>query len=701
MAAPRDALTALFDPAAVAIVGVADDPKKLSRITLRNLVQGGYAGRIYPVSRRLTEVEGLHCYPDMTALPEAVDVAFLALPAAATAAALRECAAAGARVAIIGSAGFAESGGEGVALQAELVAIAAQSGIRIVGPNCNGVYSATHRLALGFNTGHSKPFKAGNVALLSHSGALFDTMAGMLTRLGAGLSFFVSAGNEADLDLLDYMEYALQDPATGVVALLLDSLSDGPRFRRLAGRAGALGKHIVVFKIGVSPEGAAAAEAHCSRLASPAAAYRALFDASGVAVAQTLEGLMTAAALLSLFGRRTGGLGALTVSGAGAAILVDSAGKHGVPLTRYADRTQAELDARKMFGSVGNPTDYGVFGALRSAFGRVPGLVAEDPGVAVVLTLVHSMNDYQRTPYIEALAAARPAGKPILVLTPGGLAAEERAAYEVQGFCCLGDTDSAMQGIAALLAPTVADAPADAAPLAPAGSREPVLQTRRPLNEPDSLALLARYDLPVVATVLCAGLDQALAALERFGGPVAFKAVRTGVSHKTDLGLVRVGIRDAAAMRQAYVEFGSTAATVVQPMVEGKLEAIIGLKRTFDLGLFMVAGLGGIHAEALRDVTLWPVPVARERLESSLAETALGRVLRSARWPYRASFQALVATLLKLQAFALLAADEIEAVDINPLIIGADGCTAVDGLIVPRTADHAIARRGDGAGDAF
>ncbi len=695
MTALGDALSVLLDPRAVAVLGVSEDPKKLSRITLRNLVHGGYAGRIYSSHPRLTEVEGHHCYPDMASLPEAVDVAFLAVPASATIAAVRECAAAGAKVAIIGSAGFAESGDAGAALQAELAEVAAQCGIRIVGPNCNGVYSATHKLALGFNTGHSKRFAAGDVALLSHSGALFDTMAAMLTRLGAGLSFFVSAGNEADLDILDYLEYALRDAATRVIVLLLDSLGDGRRFRSLAARADALGKHIVVFKIGVSEEGAAAAEAHCSRLASPAAEYRALFAASGVAVAHSLEGMMTCAALLSLFGRRSGALGALTVSGAGAAILVDAADKYRVPLTRYAAATQAALDERKMFSRVGNPTDYGIFGAMRAAFGQVPTLIAEDPGVAVLLTLVHSMNDYQRTPYIEALVAAQGAGKPILVLTPGGLAPDERAAYAAHGFCCLGDTDSAMQAIAALLAPRqAASSVPTAADMRTTPADERLLWLRRPLTEPESLGLLARFGVPVVQTVVCASLDEALAALATIGAPVAFKAVKPGVTHKTELGLVRTGIRDADAMRDAHAQFGDAQALLVQPMVEGRLEAIAGLKRTPDLGLFLVAGLGGIHAEALRDVSVWPVPVTREQVEATLAAAPLGRVLQSARWPYQDSFGALVDTLMHLQAFGACADNAIDAVDINPLVIGAQGCTAVDALVIPRANGGKSATRG-------
>jgi len=691
-------LSRLFAPKSVAIFNVSSDPGKLSRITLRNLKSGGFTGTVFPLNTTLDHAEGFQCIRTLAEADEPIDVAFMAIPADATISAALECAAAGVRFLVIGSAGFAESGDEGAALQRELAHIAKSSGMRIVGPNCNGIYQTRHPLALGFNTGHSRRMPVGHVALLSHSGALFDTMTTILRRHGGGLSFFVSSGNEADLNLLDYLEHAVNDPDTQVVAMLLDALSDGNRFRRLVQQAHGLGKSVVVLKIGSSQSGAEAAEAHCSRLASPDAAYRALFAQSGVCTVNSIESLMTAAALLSRFGRVGGGLGALTVSGAGAAMLLDSASRNRVSMAVYAEHTQAELDARRMFSRVGNPTDYGAFGAMRSVFSEVPALIGADPGVAVLLSLVHSMNDYQRRPFIEALANAKSAGKPILVLTPGGLEPEERAAYEAEGFVCLADTDAAMQAINALTYPA---SPGDAQEHAPrqflnpsdpaagtgdASALRAMLCLDRPLSEPESLKLLSSFSLPTVQTIRCASRDEVARALHALGAPVVLKGVRLGVTHKTEHGLVRVGIRQTTELDRAISEFGMVDEWIVQPMVEADLEVILGLKRTDDLGLLLIVGLGGIYTEALSEVVVFSVPASNAHIAAELSRSPVGRIMNSARWSRPADFQTLLEVIDRLQNFAMWAADDVDAVDINPLRIGSNGIVAVDALVVPRTA---------------
>jgi acetyltransferase len=688
-------LSRLFTPRSVAIFNVSSDPSKLSRITLRNLKSGGFKGAVFPLNPTLEQAEGFQCIRTLAEADEPIDVAFMAIPAGATISAARECGAAGVKFLVIGSAGFAESGAEGAALQRELAHIAQLNGMRIVGPNCNGIYQTRHHLALGFNTGHSRQMPVGHVALLSHSGALFDTMTTILRRHGGGLSFFVSAGNEADLNLLDYLEYAVNDPNTHVVAMLLDALSDGNRFRRLIHQANRLGKSVVVLKIGSSQDGAEAAEAHCSRLASPDAAYRALFAQSGVCTVNSIESLMTAAALLSRFGRVGGGLGALTVSGAGAAILLDSASRNRVPMTTYAAHTQAELDARRMFSRVGNPTDYGAFGAMRSVFSEVPALIAGDPGVTVLLSLVHSMNDYQRRPYIEALANAKSAGKPILVLTPGGLDPEERAAYEAEGFVCLADTDAAMQAVRALTQPATSSDDLESAPrpdLNPAratntgdaSAPRAMLCRGRPLSEPESLELLSLFAIPTVRTIRCANRDDAARALQLLGGSVVMKGVRLGVTHKTEHGLVKVGIQQATEIDRAVSDFGIFDELIVQPMIDADLEVILGLKRSDDLGLLLIVGLGGVYAEALSEVVVFNVPASAAHIADELSRSPVGRVMNCERWPRPGDFQTLLEVIDRLQNFAMWAVDDVEAVDINPLRIGSQGIVAVDALVVPR-----------------
>ena len=190
---------------------------------------------MYGISRRLNEVNGIPCFPDLASVPEPVDVAFLAIPAEAAVQAVRDCARAGLKAVIVGSAGYAESlDAGGAERQRELQHIAPKKGIRIVGPNCNGIYNAHHPVSIGFNTSHAKRQTPGGVSIFSHSGALFDAMAGRLAMVGEGLALFASAGNEADMSVLDYMEYAITHEPTKVIALLIDSLADGRRFRALA-----------------------------------------------------------------------------------------------------------------------------------------------------------------------------------------------------------------------------------------------------------------------------------------------------------------------------------------------------------------------------------------------------------------------------------------------------------------------------------
>ena len=405
--AAQQALHALFHPRAVAVIGASDDTTKHGYIVLNNVRAAGFTGGIYGISRRLKDVDGIKCYPDLASLPEPVDVAFLAIPADAAVQAVRDCARAGLAVAIVGSAGYAESLEVGGAeRQVELARIAAEERIRIVGPNCNGIYNAHLPLSIGFNTAHAKRQAAGGISIFSHSGALFDAMAGRLHMLGAGLSLFASAGNEADLSVLDYMEYAIGHAPTRVIALLIDSLEDGARFRRLALQAAAAGKHVVALKIGGSEAGARAAVAHSSRIAGDNAAYAALFEASGVATVASLEGFMTAAALLERYGRRPGGLGALSTSGAGASLLADRCAALGVPLAALSPDTHRRIDSHRMFSRIGNPLDLGIFGGMRRA-GEVPSLLANDAGVSATLALVHSMNPWQGDPIRAALANAR------------------------------------------------------------------------------------------------------------------------------------------------------------------------------------------------------------------------------------------------------------------------------------------------------
>ena len=675
--ATQDALHALFHPRAVAVIGASDDTTKHGYIVLTNIRDTGFTGGIYGVSRRVSQIDGIPCVPDIASLPPGVDTAFLAIPAEATPRAVRDCAKIGMKAVIVGSAGYAESlDAGGAERQAELQRIARQEGIRIVGPNCNGIYNANLPLSIGFNTSHAKRQTPGGISIFSHSGALFDAMAGRLAKLGAGLSLFASAGNEADMSVLDYMEFGLTHEPTRVIAVLIDSLEDGARFRRLALAAHEAGKHVVALKIGGSEAGAAAAVAHSSRMAGDHAAYTALLKSCGVAIAHTLEGFMTATALLDRYGSRPGKLGALSTSGAGASLIADRCEALGVPLAPLTPETFAAIDAHKMFSRIGNPLDMGIFGGMKRS-AEVPTLLMTDPEVSVVLALVHSMNPWQGDPYRAAMGAAREkSGKPLLLVSPGGLPESEQATYSAKGIDVFTEMDILLEGIGALLTPGPDD-------VARSNTADNSTLPNRALTEPESLRLLSEHGVPTVPMAECRGVAEAIEAAERLHYPVVLKGVAEGIAHKSDHGLVHVGLNDADAVRSAW-DAVNCPSVVIQSMIKGDLEAIAGVTHAEGVGLILIAGLGGIFAEALRDVVTLPIPSSRAAIEAAVTKGSLGRVLNSPRWKHQGSPGQFVDLLMALQTAALACGDRLQAIDVNPVILGAAGAIAVDALVVPK-----------------
>lgn len=685
------ALSVLFNPASVLVVGVSRDPIKRGRQVIRNVMSGGYAGTVYGVGRGLNEADGAPCFPTLADLPGPAEVAFLAVPAEAIADTLRDCATVGVKAAIVGAAGFAESADpESLARHAALEQAVADTGIRVVGPNCNGIYNANIGLALGFNAAHQIRITPGAVAIVSHSGALFSVMVGYLEKLRAGLSLFVSAGNEADLGMLDYLEHALADPPTKVVALLMDAIHDSARLRRLAVRARALDKHIVALKVGMSEIGAQAAVAHSSRLAGDAAAYRALLEACDIALVSSIEELMTTAAVLSFWGRASGGAALLTTSGAGAAMLADLADKHGIHLPPLRRETHDRILQVKSFSRIGNPVDLGSFERGRAE--EIPTIVAADPDVGVVAALINPIDPNSGVPTLmrDIATAGRLSGKPHLVIAPGGFAKAQEDFYVPQGLRFVPDTECGLKAVAAMLRPRLEVAAiCDVPVLAGLPAVETLLPHDRQLTEPESLALLARFGVPVVPTRLCRSLDEAVAAARHLGWPVALKGVVEGLAHKTEAGLVKLGLRDETALRAAHREMGAPGQFVVQPIVSSRAEAIAGLTFSADTGPMLVCGLGGIFAEALREVITCAVPASRDAIERKLDASALGRLLCSARWDGAKARTELVDALMALQALATWAGDRITAVDVNPILLGENGAMAVDGLVVPaRSKEH-------------
>lgn len=694
----RDSLDALFCPRSIAIVGASTNPGKLSGRPLGNLLRSRFNGKVYVVNPRVEQIDGVRSYPSISAIGEPVDAVLIVLPAELAVDAASEAADAGVRVAIVGVSGFAESGDDrGRELQDRLTAITDRTGMRIIGPNTNGVYNAVAGISLGYNSAHGEDIDGGPISIVSHSGAMLSVFAARLRQARVGLAKFVAVGNESDLDMLDYVEYLVDDHDTRVIALLMEALADGERFKRLARRATAAGKRIVVLKLGQSAEGAKATAAHSSRLAGSARSYEALFAQLGVASVNTPEALVAAAALAARSESATAvgsSLGVITYSGAASSIAADSAAASGVPLATFAIKTMATLGAVPRSAPITNPLDIGGVGGVEHSM-TVFGAISADPDVRLVLVLAHVLQTAeQRRAVFDALASSHEAsGKTHVVLAPGGLTEDEVSWLQEIDLPYYTDTAVAFAALTAYW--RWADASDRGSPGEPeANATHPKLaelaeHSAGPvLSEHDSLAVLDAAGVPTVERHVVAHLDDAVTAAGKLGYPVVLKAVVEGVAHKSDLGLVHVGIASdvdleaAAARLRANPHADAASGFLVERMLGADLEIIAGVTREPDLGLFLVFGLGGILAEAMDSVSLVPLPASRDQISAQLERSQLGSLLGSERWRHPGTTSQLLDALTALAKFAAAARDHLDAIDVNPIAISADGIAAVDALVI-------------------
>jgi acetate---CoA ligase (ADP-forming) len=682
----------LFQPRSVAIIGASADPAKLSSIPLRNLRNLGYAGRIYAVNPREKEIAGLPCFPDVTSLPEAPDLAFLVVPGQLAVELATECATRGTKVAVVASTGFAEAGAEGLARQQALMDLRDRYGMRLVGPNTNGIYSAHDRFSLGYNAAHAEAFEPGEVSVVSHSGALFSTIGELLRASGVGLSKFVAVGNEADLDLLDFFEYLVGDETTRTILLVVEAVRDGTRFRSIAQRAHAAGKRVAVLKLGTSAAGAASTAAHSSRLAGNARAYDALFAAAGVGVVDSLEALVLFAQVARSVapdwrpaGRR---LGVVTASGAGGTLVIDAASRTGFAVAELSHDSRERLRQHNAEAVVFNPLDVASFGSSRNTPATAP-VIGQDASVDAVVAFVHKLQtSAQRTAYATGIAQSMAAsGKPHLAIAPAALPPEQTDLLQQGGVAISSQSGAAFVALKALF-----DAVQGGEQLGAAVPISAQLAHQRVLNEWDSMDELDAAGVPTVARARVGSADAALTFASRVGGPIVLKGVADGVAHKSDVGLVHLDLEDPAQVSAAHAKLREDlqrlgvpelpTALVAQAMVRGGLEVIAGVTVEPALGQFLLVGSGGRQAEYIDDVRLWSIPVSAERVRADLAQTAVGRILQGKRWSRASSIEELVAILMKLQAYVTGPGRDIRALEINPLSLSEHGATALDALVV-------------------
>ena len=665
-------LGALFAPRSIAIVGASD--------------RSYYARNVYENSRRLgmpddnivlvnpnrTEAFGRACVPR---LDRAIDLAVVVTPAAAVTQVVSECATAGARACVVLSAGFAEKGDAGRAIQDELAAAARVSGIALLGPNTMGVI-APHA-GLGAWGGRLPALEAGGVAAIFQSSGLINLVVGLLARRRIGIRFAASVGNEAALTLADALAHAVDDEETRVVALFVESISDAPALRAALERADERRKPVIALRVGRSERARRNVIAHTGRLAASGETWDALLAQHGVVAVRNLDELVETTALFARASAFEGqGAGVLTISGGDCTLLADLAERAGLELAEPS--RIAEL--RALVGKpalVGNPLDVeDLWRSDPETFFRAAEIfAAERFGVTAFRLNLPERPDAVRDGYARIAKAVRAGGHLPVFLSRASEPVDEawHAFFHELDVPFLQEYERSLRAIAALLRRRART---------PRTRRE----VRRHAIANDARDVLKDFGIPFARTESVSSADGAVRAAERLGYPVVVKA---WTAHKSDLGAIRLGLLDPGGVRAAFADVAARAPgadVVVQPMERGVAEILVGIVRDEQLGPVLVCGIGGVFVEALGDVALRIPPIDRDDALEMIDELRGRALLYGARGRPRADIDALADVLVRVGDLGVAGAEEIDELDLNPVLVRAqgDGVVALDVLLVRR-----------------
>ncbi|MES2185392.1 MAG: acetate--CoA ligase family protein [Pseudomonadota bacterium] len=690
-----DAITRLLHPRSVAVIGASADPTKTAGRPVGYLQKHGFTGAIYPVNPRASEINGLPCYADVASLPAAPDVAIVLLGPERAEAAVRELAARGTAAAIVLAGGYTETGPEGARRQQGLKEAA--GAMRLLGPNTIGLVNLTDHITLSASGAlEMDDLPAGSIAVVSQSGGILGSLLSRAAARGIGFSKLISTSNEVDLEIADFIDHLVDDAATQVIALYIETLRDPRKFRAAAERARRAGKAVVAFKVGRSEAGAAAAVSHTGALAGADRMYDALFAQAGVVRAQTFADLLDIPAALAT-GRQLRGkrVAILTSTGGAGTLVADSLGVAGFDTPAPDEDTAAKLRALQQNDQAAldrNPIDVTLAGLQPELLRGAIGTLLASPSYDAVVVIVGSSALAKPDLMADAIEASLPGTDKPLLAYVSPHAPQVARLLGLRGVPAFQAPESCTTALAALLAQAqgpAADTAATTAPLAlgdlPTGS----------LDEHEAKQLFARAGITSVGETVVKDAAAAAKAAEAFGGPVVLKLLSRSITHKSEVGGVAVGVApEDVPARLAEMQARVTAATgtlpeawLVQEMVAGGTELILGLHRD-PLGTAVLLGMGGVTAELFNDTVLRLLPDGGG-LDHAEA-LAMVHALRT--WPlldgYRgrpkADVDALADAVVAFSRLAATLGDRLVTAEINPLFVlpQGRGVRAADGVAV-------------------
>jgi acyl-CoA synthetase (NDP forming) len=693
-------LNRLYRPRSVALVGASSRPDSLPAKTLANLIGSSFRGKVFPVNPRYTELAGLRCYASLSDIPDQVDLALILVAAGHTKAVVEECARLRVGAAVLFAAGFAELGEEGRDAQADLARAARAGGVRLLGPNCQGLLYQPSGVVATFSAAVEQGLgEASGVAYIGQSGAIGGSFLSLARERGVGVTGWFSLGNQADLTVTELATDLVEDAEIEVVALHLESLPGGSEWVTLTGRARQLGKQLVLLRPGESEAGRRAAASHTGAMIGPDAAFNLVCESEAVIAVGDVDELVDTVALLVTDRRPTGpGVGIVTSSGGAGALAADHLAAVGLTVPSLANASRERIAASiPVYGSANNPVDVTaqLFTEQNGAFGAVCRTVSDDRAVGAVLIVLTNVVGQTAVHVAESIRdAAAASDKPFQV---AWLVAVEptRAAREVlrsAGIVVYRSVRQAAANIARLQpAPAFPPARNGASPDRSGRLDEVLPAGGRSLTEWEGAALLGRLGIPHPDQRLAASAREAAAAARALGTEVVLKIQSPDISHKSEVGGVRLGVAPTEAGR-AYRDLRADVAravpgvrpdgVLVQAQAKPGLELILAAEGSHrGYPPVLTVGLGGIATELFADVASALAPLDRDE--------ALRLLRRLKGWPLLAGHRgrdgvdvdSVVTAIVSVADAAVELGDRLGELEINPLIAYPQGVLAVDLLV--------------------
>ena len=691
-------LNSFFSPESVAVIGASKTPGKIGNAIVKNMIGSGYSRDIYPVNPREKEIEGLKCYPDIASLENKVDLAIISVPAAGAVKVAEQCGRAGVKSLVVVSAGFKEVGKEGLALEKELVRKCRDYGMRLLGPNCVGMMD-TH---VPINASFSEGFPAaGNIAFISQSGAMLVAILDWSKSSGIGFSKIISLGNKADLTESDFIGDAADDPNTRVILCYIEDIADGKHFLKIAREASAK-KPVIILKSGTSQAGAQAASSHTGALAGSNLAYDTAFRQSGIIRASTMADLFDLAVAFSSQPVPGGSRVAVVTNAGGPGIVTtDSIENTGLTMSRFSKNTIESLRSGLPGESnIYNPVD--VLGdAKTDRFRLAMNSVLADENVdsMVVLICPTAVTEAEETARSIVEAHRSRPDKPVFAAMMGGESlAGGSGVLSAAGVPSYIFPETAVSVISGMTRYSRLRQTSEAPAAEKISGTDPgmVEEAFAKVREEGRLVLLGSesylvaraYGIPAAPVRLAASPDEAADIAGEMGYPLVLKVASPKILHKTDVGGVKIGIKNAEEVRKGFVEimenvhrhFPKTAihGIEIQKMMPKGTELIIGMSRDLQFGPLMAFGLGGIYVNLLKDVAFRLAEgLTRQEVLAMISETKASTLLRGYRGEEPADIEAIIDIILRTAA---LVTDfpTIAEMDINPVFAYSKGASALD-----------------------